>query len=147
MLHKYESSHRRSALSTECVLSHSVVSDSGLEPTRLFCPWNSPGKNTGVGCHSLLQGSFPNHRLNQSLLPCRQILHHLSHQKNPKVTFQIQIWVFYHFIFFYLSVSILSEEEKWTVNLQEITVTDTFFFKCVPSNQRRTKRIKLINSY
>ena len=27
-------------------------------PTRLPCPWNSPGKSTGVGCHSLLQGSF-----------------------------------------------------------------------------------------
>ena len=26
-------------------------------PTRLLCPWDSPGKNTGVGCHALLQGS------------------------------------------------------------------------------------------
>ena len=26
-----------------------------LQPTRLFCPWDSPGKNTGVGCHFLLQ--------------------------------------------------------------------------------------------
>ena len=26
----------------------------GLEPTRLLCPWDSPGKNTGVGCHFLL---------------------------------------------------------------------------------------------
>ena len=25
------------------------------EPTRLLCPWDSPGKNTGVGCHFLLQ--------------------------------------------------------------------------------------------
>ena len=37
----------------------SVVSDSmrphGLQPTRLLCPWDSPGKNTGVSCHSLLQ--------------------------------------------------------------------------------------------
>ena len=30
----------------------------GLQPTRLFCPWNFPGKNTGVGCHFLLQGIF-----------------------------------------------------------------------------------------
>ena len=41
------------------MLSCSAVSDSlwphGLWPTRLLCPWNSPGKNTGVGCHSLLQ--------------------------------------------------------------------------------------------
>ena len=28
-------------------------------PTRLLCPWDSPGKNTGVGCHALLQGIFP----------------------------------------------------------------------------------------
>ena len=25
------------------------------QPTRLPCPWDSPGKNTGVGCHFLLQ--------------------------------------------------------------------------------------------
>ena len=39
-------------------LSCSVVSDSlqphGLEPTRLLCPWDFPGENTGVGCHFLL---------------------------------------------------------------------------------------------
>ena len=44
------------------VLSRSVVSDTvkryGLEPTRLFCQWNSPGKNVGMGCHALLQGIF-----------------------------------------------------------------------------------------
>ena len=39
--------------------SHSVVSDSsqpqGLQPTSLLCPWDFPGKSTGVGCHCLLQ--------------------------------------------------------------------------------------------
>ena len=30
-----------------------------LWPIRLFCPWNFPSKNTGAGCHFLLQGSFP----------------------------------------------------------------------------------------
>ena len=46
---------------TTC-LHRSVVSESlqphGLQPTRLLCPWASPGKNTGVGCHFLLQGIF-----------------------------------------------------------------------------------------
>ena len=41
--------------------SCSVMSDSlrphGLKPTRLLCPWDSPGKSTGVGCHRLLWGS------------------------------------------------------------------------------------------
>jgi len=31
-----------------------------LLPARLLCPWDSPGKNTGVGCHALLQGNLPN---------------------------------------------------------------------------------------
>ena len=30
----------------------------GLYPARLLCPWDSPGKDTGVGCHILLQGIF-----------------------------------------------------------------------------------------
>ena len=44
-----------------CCFSRSGVSDSlwphELWPTRRFCPWDSPGNNTGVGSHSLLQGS------------------------------------------------------------------------------------------
>ena len=43
---------------------------------------DSPGKNTGVGCHSLLQGIFPTQGSNLGLLHCRQILYHLSHQGN-----------------------------------------------------------------
>ena len=68
-------------------VSDPVVSDSlwshGLYLTRVLCPWNSPGKNTGVGCHSLLQGSFLTQGLNQGLLHCRWILDHLSHQGSP----------------------------------------------------------------
>ena len=44
--------------------TRSVVSDSvrphGLQLTRLLCPWNSPGKNTGVGSHPFHQGTLPN---------------------------------------------------------------------------------------
>ena len=42
--------------------SCSVVSNS-LRPHRLYSPWNSPGQNTGVGSHSLLQGNLPNLRI------------------------------------------------------------------------------------
>ena len=45
------------------VLMCSVMSDPlrpcGLQPTRPFGPWDFLGKNTGVGCHFLLQGIFP----------------------------------------------------------------------------------------
>ena len=61
-----------------CVLSRSVTSDSlrprGLQPTRLLCLWDSPGKNTGVGCHALLQGIFPTQGLNSGLLHCHPLL-------------------------------------------------------------------------
>ena len=63
-----------------CCLVTSVMSDSvqpcGLPPARILCPWDSPGKHTGVGCHALLQGIFPTQGLNPGLLHCRQILYH-----------------------------------------------------------------------
>ena len=40
----------------------------GLQPTRLLSPWDFPGKDTGVGCHFLLQGIFPTQRSNPGLL-------------------------------------------------------------------------------
>ena len=51
----------------------------GLLPARLLCPWDSPGKNTGVGCHFLLQGNFSTQGWNPALLHYRQILYLLSH--------------------------------------------------------------------
>ena len=52
-------------------------------PSRLFCPWDSPGKNTGVGSHFLLQGIFLTQGSNPGLLHCRSILYSLSHQGSP----------------------------------------------------------------
>ena len=54
----------------------------GLQPTRLLCPWDSPGKYTGVGCYFLLQGIFLTQGLNPCLLclpDCRCILYLLNH--------------------------------------------------------------------
>ena len=55
-------------------------------PWTIYCPWNSPGQNTGVGSLSLLQGIFPTQGLNPGLLHCRQILYHLSHKGSPDST-------------------------------------------------------------
>ena len=54
---------------------------------------DSPAKNTGVGCHALLQGIFPTQGSNQGLPHYRQILHHLSHQGSPRIL----EWVAYLF--------------------------------------------------
>jgi len=45
----------------------------------------SPGKNTGVGCHALLQGTFPAQGMNPGLPHCRQTPYRLSHQGNPRI--------------------------------------------------------------
>ena len=57
-------------ITTDCVVdcceieSRSVVSDS-LQPHGLYSPWNSPGQNTGVDSHFLLQGIFPTPEIKQ----------------------------------------------------------------------------------
>ena len=69
----------------------SVVSDSlrpcGLQ-SKLLCPRGSPGENTGVGCHFLLQGIFSNQGLNPGLLHSRLILYQLRHRgwKRPAIS-------------------------------------------------------------
>ena len=50
---------------------------------QLYCPWDSPGKNTGVGCHFLLPGIFLTQGWSASLPHCRQTLYPLSHQGGP----------------------------------------------------------------
>ena len=57
---------------------------------------DSPGKNTGVGCHAFLQGIFPTQGLNPGLLHCMQVLYHLSHQGNSLVFFLFKVYSFTH---------------------------------------------------
>ena len=52
----------------------SIVSDSVTPWIVALKPWNSLGKNTGVGCHYLLQGIFPTQGSNPDHLHCRQTL-------------------------------------------------------------------------
>ena len=56
-----------------------------LWPHGLYSPWNSPGHNTEVCSHSLLQEIFPTQGLNPGLSHCRWILYHLSHQGSPRI--------------------------------------------------------------
>ena len=55
-----------------------------LGAVALLAPWDFPGKNTGEGCHSLLQGIWiPNQGPNLCLPRCRKILYHPSHHRSP----------------------------------------------------------------
>ena len=49
----------------------------------VLCPWDSPRKNTRVGCHALLQGIFLTQGSNPGLPHCGQILYQLSHKGSP----------------------------------------------------------------
>ena len=68
-------------------LHRSVLSDSlrphGLYPTRFPCPWDSPGRSTGVGCRLLLQGIFPTQRQSPGLMHGTWPLYRLIHQGSP----------------------------------------------------------------
>ena len=63
-----------------------MISDSlrPNEPTRLLCPWNFPGKSTGVGCRFLLQGIFLTQGSNPGLPHSRQTLYCLSRKVSPR---------------------------------------------------------------
>ena len=67
-----------------CSVPSDSVQPHGLQPARLLCPWDSPGKNTGVDCHALLQGIFLTQGLNPHLLHLlhyRQSLYSLNDYK------------------------------------------------------------------
>ena len=68
-------SEQKGAYGSKCLR----IQVQGLLPTRLLCPWGSPGKNAGVGCHALLQGIFPTQGLN----PCLPCLLHWQEDSYP----------------------------------------------------------------
>ena len=70
--------------------SHSVVSDcfaASLQPARLLCPWDFPGKKPGEGCLILLQSIFPTQGSNPHLLHWQADFLPLSHQETPHKKF------------------------------------------------------------
>ena len=64
----------------------------GRYPFRLLCPWDSPGKNTGVGNHSLLQGILPTQRSNPGSLACFSPRGHKESDTTQRVNNSSPIW-------------------------------------------------------
>ena len=105
---------------TRAVLCLVAQSCPTLMPARLLCPGDSLGKNTGVGCHALLQGIFPAQGLNPGLPLCRQILYHLSHQGSPNVSVCSYCFVDRNLnSLTFLSIS-QSFQLCWTINVVEV---------------------------
>ena len=68
----------------------------GCSPVReiFWQKWDFPGKNTGVGCHALLQGIFLTQGLNLHLLHCRKILYNWALREFPGVSFKRALILF-----------------------------------------------------
>ena len=115
----------------------------GLQPTKLSCPWDSPGKKTGVGCHSLLQRIFPTKESNPSILNWRQILYHLSHQWSLQYIY-IYIYLIYGKAMVFPVV--MYGCERWTVKKAEHRKIGAFELWCwrrllrVPWTARRSSQ-------
>ena len=81
------------------------------DPTDCSPPGSSvyrdyPGKDTGVGCHALLQGLFPTQGLNPGLPHCRRILYCLSHQGSPSHVYVYMYLYIYTYIYTYRYICI-----------------------------------------
>ena len=113
------------------MLSHSVVSFCDPMDCGFSVHGDSPGKNTGAGCHALLQVIFPTQGLNPVLLHCRQILYHLSHQGSPDISISISIYlslslyIYIHTMEYYSAIksSILPFLPTW-LDLGVITLSE-----------------------
>ena len=94
-----------------------------------LCPWNSPGKNTGVGSHSLLQGIFPTQGSNPGLPHFRQIIYHPGHQWSSTNTLKAlpkkrPMWPQMSFMF--LLKQALKRIFSWVESSIDIKATELF---------------------
>ena len=84
----------------------------GLWPTGLLCPWDSPVKNIGVGCHALLQCIFCTQGLNPGLPHCRQIFYSLSYPGSPSSFLNFLVLCLIFSFLLTVPQSPISEEQK-----------------------------------
>ena len=110
------------------MLSCWVVSDSLQQhgPARLLVHEDSPGRNTGMGFHVLLQGIFPTQGSNPCLLHCRQIIYCLSHQGSPlyryldiikKKKLDNKVWYFIFHKTYHKSFPMLYSIQKYYIGI------------------------------
>ena len=85
-----------------CCPACRLISPIFLNSIYMVCPWNSPGKNTEVVCHSLLQEIFLTQGSDLGLLYCRQIFYHLSYRGSPYMCVNIQYLSFTSLTYFTL---------------------------------------------
>ena len=84
--------HRKNWMQCCCLVTKScltLLQPHQLQPARLLYPWNSPGKNTGVGCYYIFQVIFLTQGLNPSLLHWQSDSLPLSHRESPNAVYHL----------------------------------------------------------
>ena len=85
-IHKHATNYRQRLCALLCLVTQlclTLCDPMDCSPPGSSVHGDSPGKNTGVGCHALLQGIVPTQGSNPGLPHCRWILYWLSHQGSP----------------------------------------------------------------
>ena len=83
---------RRDRLCCACLVAQSCPTPCNhmdCSPPGSSIHGDSPGQNTGMSCHALLQGIFPTKGWKPGLPPCRCVLYHLSHQGSPGIGYPL----------------------------------------------------------
>ena len=113
-------------LLTPWIVAHQALGTSSYSLALLvsvvcFGPQNSPGKNTGAGCHALHQGIFLTQGLNPGVLHFRQILYHLSHQGSPYIYLFELFLLNFVFLLFHDSCHLISTFiERWNIQTKTL---------------------------
>ena len=133
-----------------CMLTHfshvQLFVTTLLYPTdrrdRLLCPWDSPGKNTGVGGHALLQGIFLNQKSKPHLVQLQHCRRILSHWGNPKLTYDIMLVssaqqsdsIFLNILKWFITISLVTIchhrdllRDYWLYSLYVYSITMVYF--------------------
>ena len=98
----------------------------GLYPSRHFCPWDFPGKNTGAGCHFLLQGIFLTQRSNLCLVRLLLWQANSNHWATWEVHFYILDLLFSNYgrkRLYFIWLSTIQKNVLFVLNLQ-ITINE-----------------------
>ena len=92
-----------------------------------WTPWNSPGRDTGVGSRSLLQGIFPTQGLNPCLPHCKWMFYPLSQQGSPLSSGNVLVWDKWRCGVSFLKTSLLAGMfQKASLGLNSVIHTSSY---------------------
>ena len=113
----------------------------GLQPIRLLCPWDFPGKDTGVGCHFLFQGVFPT----QGIEPLSPVLADGFFTTEPKGSsvIHVRLFVYVKISFFQRSTCLVlgTAITGWDTEVQLVHRTDAHRRHCASSLAPKVARL------